>query len=124
MKPFHIQFQHTPDGTGVLCRWFGASATRAEGALTLARAPEAETATVTADFAIDLAPLLAEIAVGRIADAEALATADEFLPLRDLLEADRFAALREALYSSSGGRPFASEDGGARQSSWPVERQS
>lgn len=98
MKPFHLGIAPTPDETGVVCRWFGDSALRAAGELTLARAGEATFGLLPDAFAIALDALLAEVAAGRIANARTLGAADEFLSLRDLLENEGFTELCKALY--------------------------
>ena len=82
--------------------WFGPSAVRAEGGLTLPRADGTWAATLLFPAAgpglIDLRPLLAEVAAGIIADEQGLRRADECLPLRELLSADGFDQLCKALY--------------------------
>jgi len=98
MSPFHLQVQPAPDGTRVHCQWSGQSALRLEGALTLPRAPQAGLAALPDWFAIDLTPLLTDIAAHAINNAADLAAADDLLPLRDLLGPDGLAGLCGALY--------------------------
>ncbi|WP_295389876.1 alpha/beta hydrolase [uncultured Thiodictyon sp.] len=98
MKPLHLLIQPTLDGTRVNCQWFGQSALRPEGTLTLAYGPQAALAVLPDYFTIDLAPLLAEIGAGLVASAAALADTDDLLPLRDLLGPDGLAGLCAAIY--------------------------
>lgn len=98
MRPFHLLIQPTLDGTRVNCQWFGQSALRPEGAMTLPYAPLAALAVLPNHFTIDLAPLLAEVGAQLIANAAALAEADDLLPLRDLLGPDGLAGLCAAIY--------------------------
>ena len=98
MTPFHLQVQPAPDGARVHCQWTGESALRPAGALTLPRAPAAELAALPDWFAIDLSPLLTDIAAHAINNAADLAAADDLLPLRDLLGPDGLAGLCGALY--------------------------
>lgn len=112
MKPFHLQIEPAPDQQQILCTWFGASAIRPEGMLTLPRAPEAEANPWPDTFTIDLSPLLREVVAKMIADAEALAQVDDLLPLRDLVTETAFAELCEELYlflwrAAQAGLPFA-----------------
>jgi esterase/lipase superfamily enzyme len=97
MSPFQLRIALAPNGA-LSCRWFGQSARRPDGTLTLPLAPQAGEANLPARFAIDLAPLLAEVANGLIPDAEALAAADDLLALRDLLDETAQAELYEALF--------------------------
>ncbi|HUG71267.1 MAG TPA: alpha/beta hydrolase [Pirellulaceae bacterium] len=98
MKPLHLQIQLDLDAAAVTCLWFGSSAIHAVGSLRCVPRAVAETQLVPAPCLIDLQPLLAEIADGTIASAEALAEADELLLIRDLLELADFTALAEALF--------------------------
>lgn len=98
MTPMRLQVQPAPDPSLILCRWFGESALRPAGELTLPRGPEADLAGLPETFAIDLAPLAAEVAAGLITDAGLLTTADDLMPLRDLLGPDSLDALCEDLF--------------------------
>jgi hypothetical protein len=97
MKPLHLLGQSRADGAQV-CRWFGASALRPEGELVLPRAAGAKRAPLPERFLIDLAPLRAEVAAGRIDGASALAAAPEFLALREWLAPEGWQRLAEAIY--------------------------
>ena len=97
MSPFHLQIEPAPNGD-LSCRWFGPSALRPDGTLTLPPAPEAAQAALPERFVVDLAPLLDEVFAGLIPDADALAAADDLLPLRDLLGDADLAELCEALF--------------------------
>jgi hypothetical protein len=85
--------QPAPDAAGVACRWLGPSALRPEGSLTLPRAPNAVAAGLPERFAIDLAPLLTEVAAGRIAGAESRPVIED---LREAIETRRTAVERQA----------------------------
>ncbi len=98
MSPFHLLIQPTIDSIRVDCQWLGQSALRPAGALTLPRAPDTELAGLPERFAIDLAPLLAEVGSGLIRDADTLALADDLMPLRDLLGEAGLQRLCEDLY--------------------------
>ncbi len=98
MTPMSLQVQPAPDPTLILCRWYGDSALRPAGERTLPRGPQADLAGLPETFAIDLAPLAAEVAAGLITDAAALAAADDLMPLRDLLGEDGLAELCEDLF--------------------------
>ena len=98
MKPFHLQIRLDPATGALICQWFGSSAIHAAGSSQHAIRPAAGTKLVPDPYLIDLQPLLAEVAAGTIASAEALANADEFLLLRDLLEPDDFETLADTLF--------------------------
>ncbi len=98
MRPYHLQIEIASDAGKVNLRWFGASAIRFVDSVEFPLRTATPTVLRSGTVLIDLRPLMAEIAAGKISDQQPFQAADEFLPLQDLLADDDLESLCETLY--------------------------
>lgn len=98
MDPFQLLIELLLESRHMRATWTGSSAVTPVDSREFPLAATALPELLPATFPIDLAPLLAEIVNGAIADEEEFRQVDELLPLRDLLSAADFITLSDALF--------------------------